>query len=104
MDNLEDKFQTLQLHCSELTNKLASSMAIQKDLERRILEMGSIAAENEFLRCENEQIKDLQQNQKKLQAELAHAKHVLESITTSPTFKLSQKIASILKMISRIFK
>lgn len=104
MDNLDEKFQALQLQCAELTLKCGSSAAKLKKLEQQLLEMEAIKAENKRLSSDNNKVKELQQQKQILEGELAHAKFILESIATSPTFTAAQKLAMITKRILRIFK
>ena len=104
MDSLDEKYQTSQQQCADLTRRLADLTSKQKELEQQLIETASIKAENEQLRSENEEAKVLQQKLKALEDELAHAKHILNSIAISSTFKLAQKLAAISKRISQFIK
>ena len=104
MDSTDEKYQALQRHCADLTQKLVDLTSKQSELERQLRETASVQAENETLRNENKEVTELQQKLKTLEDELAHAKHVLNSIANSSTFKLAQKLAVILKRISQIIK
>ena len=104
MDSLDEKYQTSQQQSADLTRRLADLTSTQKELERQLIETASIKAENEQLRSENEEVKALQQKLKTLEDELAHARHILSSIASSPTFKLAQKLATVSKRILQFFK